>query len=108
MDITRNTTTASTPGHDIVCACNRCILARVTIREDRRSAERRATARPESTDRRQAPEALVIPSKSEMILAMRMGYLIRRILCAKPSRCRRPRPSPAGVVARPGPGHIGS
>ena len=48
-------TIATIPGHDEVCSCNRCILSRVTIREDRRQAERRATVRP-TPDRRQAPQ----------------------------------------------------
>lgn len=47
-------TIASIPGHDEVCDCNRCILARVTIRE-RRTADRRAEVRT-TPDRRQADQ----------------------------------------------------
>ena len=41
---TDNVTIATTPGHDAVCDCNRCIFDRIEIRE-RRQGERRATAR---------------------------------------------------------------
>ena len=58
-------TIANVPGHDAVCDCNRCILARVTIRE-RRTADRRAEVRTTPERRRTTTPIADLPASLVM------------------------------------------